>query len=52
MKMTVDARILFQELYKSLTLPDSREEKEGILYWLLEHTLRLTRPAVLAGLPV
>ncbi len=52
MKMTVDARILFQELYKSLTLPDSREEKEGILYWLLEHTHRLTRPAVLAGLPV
>jgi release factor glutamine methyltransferase len=47
--MTVDARILFQELYKSLTLPESREEKEGILYWLLEHTLRLARPAVLAG---
>jgi len=50
--MTVDARILFQELYKSLTLPESREEKEGILYWLLEHTLRLTRSAVLAGLKV
>lgn len=45
--MEISSKVLFAELVRRLTLPVSQEEKEAIIYWLLESTLELSRPEIL-----
>ncbi len=40
---------LFRQLILELTLGVSREEKEAMVFWILEHQLGLSRTEVLAG---
>lgn len=47
--MIVDSNKLFQQLLEGLTLQETRDEKEAILFWVLEHTLKLSRTEVMRG---
>jgi release factor glutamine methyltransferase len=47
--MKTDSRTLFQQLMRDLTLEESLYEKEAMIFWVLEHTLGLSRSEVLAG---
>lgn len=47
--MKTDSKQLFQGLMSDLRLSESREEKEAIVFWLLEHELKLSRAKIMAG---
>lgn len=47
--MEMDSKQLFHQLMRDLTLSESLEEKESILFWVMEHTLNLSKTEVLAG---
>ena len=47
--MKMDSKLLFQRLMGELTLSESQEEKEAIIYWLLEHQLKLSRAELMTG---
>lgn len=47
--MTINSKILFQQLLSDFIVDHSREEKESILLWVLEHELGLNRAAVMSG---
>jgi release factor glutamine methyltransferase len=44
-----NSKVLFQELSKSIQLPDDKGEIESIVYMILEHQFGITRSDVLAG---
>jgi release factor glutamine methyltransferase len=44
-----NSKILFQELKESLTIHESSEEKESIIYLVLENLTRLSRNRIIAG---
>jgi release factor glutamine methyltransferase len=44
-----NSKVLFQELSKSIHLPDNRDEIESIVYIILEHQFGITRSDVMAG---
>jgi release factor glutamine methyltransferase len=47
--MKTSARELFKELVGALTVEESRDEKEAIVRWVLEHFLQLSPAAILSG---
>ncbi len=47
--MIVDSRNLLRLLLQDFTLPESKDEKEAILFWVLEHELNLSRADVMRG---
>jgi release factor glutamine methyltransferase len=50
--MKADSKQLFQQLALGLTIGEPREEKEAIIYWVMEHQFGLSRAEVLSGKPV
>ena len=49
MLMPIDSRQLLQKLLQRLTLEEALEEKEAILFWVLEHELNLSKTDILLG---
>ena len=47
--MPIDSRQLLQRLLQRLTLVEALEEKEAILFWVLEHELNLSKTDILLG---
>lgn len=47
--MKVDSRHLFQQLILDLTIQESKEEKEAIIFWVMEHELKISRAELLSG---
>ncbi len=47
--MPIDSRQLLQKLLQRLTLEEDLEEKEAILFWVLEHELNLSKTDILLG---
>lgn len=47
--MKVDSKHLFRQLVMELTVEESQDEKEAMVFWILEHELGLSRTEVLSG---